>query len=88
MASSRKSSCEAIHASVDTRGVALPDFNHCIGDWITGCHIKDLGIKDQLDTLLIFNDVFRDVFARDIYIRSVPVVHHVGKIETYSKDLG
>jgi hypothetical protein len=53
------------NARVDTSGVAMPDLDHCVCDWIAGVHVDDLGVEDEFDTFLVLSDVFADIFSRD-----------------------
>lgn len=51
---------------VNTGGVACPDLDDSVGDWVTGCHIDDLGIKDELDTLLVLTGILTDILSSDV----------------------
>jgi len=52
---------------VDAGAVAVPDFDHGVGDRVAGCHVNDLGVKYQFDTFLILDYVLADVFSADIW---------------------
>lgn len=51
---------------VDTGGVACPDLDHSVGDWVTGGHVDDLGVKDELDTLLVLAGILTDILSSDV----------------------
>lgn len=54
-------------ARVDARGVAVPDFNVDVRDWVACIYVNDLVVKEDVDTCLIFGDILADVFAADVY---------------------
>lgn len=56
-------------ARVDARGVAVPDFNVDVRDWVAGIYVNDLIVKKDVDSRLVLGDIFADIFAADIYTR-------------------
>lgn len=55
------------NSGVDAGAVAVPDFDHGVGDGVAGCHVNELGVEYQFDTFLILDNLLADVFSADIW---------------------
>ena len=55
-------------STVYTSGVAVPDFNHGVGDGVAGGHVDNLSVKNEFDSLFFFDNVCANILARDVYI--------------------
>lgn len=57
------------NTTVNTSGVAGPDFDHSVGDGVAGGHVNYLGVEDEVNALLVFGIVCSDILARDVYFQ-------------------
>lgn len=53
-------------AGVNTSGVAVPEVNHGVDNWLAGIHVDDLDVQNKFDTFLVFDDVAADEFTSGI----------------------
>lgn len=54
------------YTTVYTGRIAVPDLNKGIGDGIASRNVNHLGVKNEIDSLLFFDDVCSDIFTRDV----------------------
>lgn len=54
------------NTGVDTCGIAGPDLDDRVGYWVAGGHVDDLGVEDELNTLLVLAGILTDILASDV----------------------
>ena len=51
---------------IDTSRIAMPNLDNSIGNWLTSNDVHNLGVENELNTLLRVSYIFSNIFAPDI----------------------